>query len=145
MEEIKIVLNKDKQIVSPQFHDSEISKIVFLDDEVKIYFKPVNREGLCVSFAGKLLLLCNGLREGNIILEITIESGELEDYSLLNQLYGISDDSKDEPGRKHLDTMIKMIKAEEMKMVRIIPSYGCEIVMVCNSISTSKFLERDQT
>ena len=52
MEEIKIVLNEQNQIVSPQFHDSEINKIIFLDDEVKIYFQLVNRENLCVSFSG---------------------------------------------------------------------------------------------
>jgi len=98
----------------------------------------VNGEGFCVSFAGKLLLLCDGLRQGNIILEIVVESGELEDYALLNKLYRISDDTEDAPGRKYLDTMKSMIKAKEMKMVRINPSYGCEIVMVCNSISVSR-------
>jgi hypothetical protein len=138
MEEIKIALNEHSQIISPQFHDSEISKIIFLDDEVKIYFKLVNGESLCASFAGKLLLLCDGLREGNIISEIVIESGELEDYTFLNKLYWISDGSEDEPERKYLDSMISMIKAKEMKVVRINPSYGCEIIMVCHSISVSR-------
>jgi hypothetical protein len=109
-----------------------------LDDEVKIYFKPATQENLCVSFSGKLLLLCDGLRQGNIILEIVVESGELEDFTSLNKLYGIFGDSEDEPGRKYLNSMINMIKAKEMKMVRISSSYGCEIVMVCNSISVSR-------
>ena len=67
----------------------------------------------------KLLLLCDGLRQGNIIFEVVVESGELEDYALLNKLYWVSDGSEDEPGRKHLDSMVSMIKAKEMKMVRI--------------------------
>ena len=138
MDEINIALNEHNQIVSPQFHDSKISKFVFLDDEVKLYFKLVDGECLCVSFAGQLLLLCDDLREGNIVFEIIVETGELEDYALLNKLYWISDDSEDEPGRKHLEAMIGLIKAKEMKVVRISSSYGFEITMVCKNISVSK-------
>ena len=138
MEEIKIVFDEHNQIVSPQFHDSEISKIIYLDDELKIYFKLVSEEDLCVSFSGKLLFLCEGLSEGNIISEIFIESGESENYACLNKLYWISDGSEDELRRKHLDSMISMIKAKEMKMVRISSSCGYKITMVCKSIAVSR-------
>jgi hypothetical protein len=77
-------------------------------------------------------LLANEFREGNIILDLTIQQGKNCSGSVLQRLFGVEYLEK-QP--EFLGKLQKRIEDERLLLVSIDPSYGCSLIALCKTIS----------
>lgn len=116
----------------PQLHDGFLEGIIVKNDKSAIL---TLRDLSGVRYElelGKVEHLCaNDFREGNIILDLTIERGKNCDVSLLRTLYS-SKHLERNPGL--LDALLQRIEAEDLALVSIDPSYGCSFLALCRTI-----------
>lgn len=120
-------------IGSINFHDSYLKKIELGENTTELLFELVTGKRVRLLLNEVERLLCNGFREGNIILEASI-IGDLDRCdSLFSELF-------DKPAvdiEKHQVYLVSLknrISKGELMLLHLTPSYGCELIALCRKI-----------
>ena len=119
-------------IEQPRLHDGSLEGFyVKADKSATLFVRDVNGVKYELELGSVEYLLANEFREGNIILDLTIERGKDCEVSLLRALF----DSKYlETHPNFLVALQQRIEAEGLTLVSIDPSYGCSFLALCKTL-----------
>lgn len=128
---MRIQLNKNFDVIEPQFHDGDVVSLDTADDERAIIgLKTVEGTPHTLTLPGLLGIRCTDFRAGNIILSIQIFSNTLPPERFVRFAYGTDDGGHD----AHIHGIVERIEHGDLTLCSILPSYGCELHAVCHSI-----------
>ena len=131
----KVELGSQNQITKPNLHDSNITKIEFLEDSVAFYFKLVTDQTCCIEFSGEVYLRCDNVLEGNIIFDVVVHPAGDACMEWVEDVNSFSFKEVGEQQKLHYETTLKKFQDGELKLVSINPSYGCEGIITCKNIT----------
>ncbi len=75
-------------------------------------------------------MLCNNLKEGNTVLEVSIVRESKYRESLLYKLFDLSDNEKIS-NPDYVRKIKKKLEDQELIILLVAPSYGCELIALC--------------
>ena len=129
-----ITINDDGVVSNPSLHDGLLKKIELEENKkVLLLIHTVDGSHYEIELCNVHRLRAMDFMEGNIVFEMIIEKGKLSDHNILMQLLQISD-KKD----KYFERILDKIAKNEVILVQLNPSYGCELTALCESIIISK-------
>jgi hypothetical protein len=121
-------------IIEPILHDSNLVKIDFCDKKnIKLSFKVVEGDVITMHLIGVEEFVCDEVRQGNIVLDLTISSGRNAPMEKLNRLFK-------KPKYEHekhaffLENIKQKIFNKELSILELNPSYGCKLIALVHSI-----------
>jgi hypothetical protein len=115
----------------PHFHDGAVNSLSLKDNSVlEIGIANVNNEMYKLMLNGLDRLRCFDFRQGNIILDVSVVSGESPDKSALRYLL----DLKEDEASDFLLDRLEKIERGILTFVNITPSYGCEVLALCSDV-----------
>ena len=117
----------------PRLHDGLLEGIVVKADKSStLTLRDVTAVQYELELGAVEHLCANDFREGNIILDLTVERGKDCDASLLRTLF---DNKYFESRPGFLVALLQRIEAEDLTLVSIDPSYGCSFVALCRTVN----------
>ncbi len=130
-----IVLSPDGVINNPNVHDAKLVGIFFPADKVVLLvIKGILSVIHCIALNGVERFRAEDLREGNIILDITVVSGDAVNSSDVSYVLGLINDSTHE---RFLINTMERFRSKELLLVKINPSYGATCICMCTNIELS--------
>lgn len=93
-----------------------------------------NKEHSLLRFRNVKRCLVNNFTIGNIVLDVTILSGNMEGIDRLTGSASFISLIGTDPNSTYFKNMIDEIKNGNLVYVEIAPSYGCSVQVVCKSI-----------
>jgi hypothetical protein len=137
--ESKIVISEYDTVIDPNPHDGLLVGLFFPgDNRVLVAIRDLHGTHHCIELTGVISFRAGDLWEGNIILDITVNSGDEVESQFIACALGIEDNPaiKGNPNYEAylLETM-ERFKKKELLLVQLNPSYGCEFTCVCSHIS----------
>lgn len=117
-------------IDAPRLHDCFFEGLRLTGKSARLFFRDLDNKEYELDLGSVEYLLANEFREGNIILDLTIDTGKACDVTRLQSLFD------DEHIRKNHDFLTKLlhrIESEELTLVSIDPSYGSAFVALCKT------------
>lgn len=113
-------------------HDANLNSIELLkDDRIKLGLSDDENKTRHVIFAGVKSLICNNFREGNIVFEMDELPFNSIDKNIVESVLGISEgDSSD-----YVKKILSEIHSGSLKIIRIRPSYGADIIILCEGFT----------
>ncbi len=119
------------EIVVPEVHDAKVrGLLVTNDNRLLVSVAGTDGSNKCLVFHGVERLRCDDFRQGNIILDVTVSSGESIDIDDLAYVYGV-----EKSNAPFLQSSMDRLQAENRLVVRLNPSYGCSLVGICQSLT----------
>lgn len=95
-----------------------------------------------IDLAGVQYLKADDFREGNIISSLQVVTGKEPPRASLEMLVlGPHQDAPQEYHDKHrafIDALVERVMAGRLSLVSITPSYGCEVIALCETVSASE-------
>jgi hypothetical protein len=119
------------------FHDSQLLKIELGNREAKFTFKLIDGGCVTVYLSGLTRMLCNNLKEGNTVLEVSIVHESKYYELLLSKLFELSDEEKSNTS-DYVRIIKNKLEDQELIVFHIAPSYGCELIALCENVQASK-------
>lgn len=116
----------------PSFHDGLLEGIVARDGEAHIFIRAVDGLEYTVILRGVRRLIANHFMEGNIILDVVICRGGAINKADLRTLYEVPDGT--ESGFEWFENIVKDAIGEELTLVEVVPTYGCELLALCDAV-----------
>lgn len=117
----------------PRLHDGLLEGIfVKADKSSTLILRDVTGVQYELELGAVEHLCANDFREGNIILDLTVERGKDCDVSLLRTLF---DNKYLESHPDFLVALLRRIEAEDLALVSIDPSYGCSFLALCRTVN----------
>lgn len=127
LELIEPKINDEHVIVDPNFHDFYLTKVELLPGKIAkiaLSFSELSYEIILYNIE---YLNCSSFKEGNIVLDIVGWSGspyQIHDLrNALNLQWGYDD---------YLKKISRLIGEGNLTLFLVNPSYGCELVAVCD-------------
>ncbi|HTY70008.1 MAG TPA: hypothetical protein VMH36_25360 [Alphaproteobacteria bacterium] len=74
---------------------------------------------------------CFDFREGNIVLELTTTTGSTPPLNVMEKLFDLAPETAQPT---YLTDRIKKIETGHLTLLHIAPSYGCEIIALCDKV-----------
>ena len=102
--------------------DSLELKLVYKEEHSSLCFRNVKR------------CLINDFTIGNIVLDVTILSGNMEGVDRLTGSASFINLIGTDPNSTYFKNMIDEIRKGDLVYVEIAPSYGCSVQVICKSI-----------
>jgi len=134
---LKCEIDDDGLVVCPAVHDRKISSIEFSEEELKLTLVESEFDSVKIRCLGVLEVACNAFRKGNIVLDISVYSGADEFTVLLEKLY-----PKPKVSIEKFDRFLQNIRTRitnnELIIVQLNPSYGGEVIVLCEEICYSR-------
>ena len=128
----ELSLDENGVIRNPSLHDANvIGVITFESKQALVITKLVNGEIKILRLSDVVLLNIKEFKEGNIILDCTVESGPNSGIKQAFEDLGI--DNENDP-KNYLQSLRERISNNELKIITINPSYGCTICALCKGI-----------
>jgi hypothetical protein len=114
----------------PTFHDAKLSGVVLsLNKQCTLLITDENGEFHRIVLVGVERLRANDFLEGNIILDVTAQTGE--GVQKADVFFALSiDDEKRHP--VFFDAIMERIRQRDLILVQINPSYGCTFSCLCS-------------
>jgi hypothetical protein len=126
----EIVVSETGEVLHPPLHDARLQGVVLAsDDRLLLFIDTIDRKQRCLVLGGIERLRADDFRNGNIILDVTVSSGASIAPNDIAYAYGLSVSDA-----LVLDKVVRRLIAEKMLVIRLNPSYGCELVCICQSI-----------
>lgn len=126
----EIVISDAGEIYVPQVHDAVIKGLFFTHGkDFALMLKPTQGEDFCLIFQHVERLRINDFRDGNIILSIEVLYGDDIDLTDVAYAYGVKSDENN-----FIVGVCARLKSEGFCVVKINPSYGCQLICVCKNI-----------
>ena len=127
-------------VEQPQLHDGLLEGIIVTNDKSStLTLRDISGVRYELELGAVEYLCENDFREGNIILDLTVEWGKNCDVSLLRTLFS-NKQLERHPG--FLDALLQRIEAEGLALVSIDPSYGCSFLALCRTVNWRVVKER---
>jgi len=128
-----IELSKHGGIINPNLHDADLIGIFISEkDCILILARDVTGTVFCVAFTGVEAFHGEDLREGNIIFDIAVQTATSVSREDIVDLYRLAHDPN---ATAVFEGIAKRISENELMLVRLNPSLGCEFVCTCTGIS----------
>ena len=141
----KHILNVDGEVTSPPLHDSELISVNTDDSIVSLLFKLDDGSNVYCYLNDTEQFVCNNFRQGNIVLDLTVITGDLLSDELKFKIFPASR-VKNEKFDRYIESINNKLQKNELIIIQLNPSYGCEITAICSSISfNSSRKEKGQT
>lgn len=123
-------------VTNPVLHDAKVL-CIDLNIDVKIDFQLTTGEVVNVELICPKHFVCNDLFMGNIVLDLTVSSGEKISDADKNNLFG-----RGKIPNEKFDQYINGIEQELLNrnlcIVKLNPSYGCKFIAICKNIVFTK-------
>tara|TARA_B100000768_G_scaffold174692_1_gene185293 strand:- start:566 stop:982 length:417 start_codon:yes stop_codon:yes gene_type:complete len=137
MNVINYQIGESYQVIEPNLHDSNLISVEHDKNDTLIKFRSTSGELIQAVASNVKKLIINDFREGNIVLDVTIERMvKIPDYGLDKLL--LLSKVKCEKQDAYIRTVKDKIESGEMMLVTINPSYGCNGMIYCEKISFCK-------
>lgn len=114
------------------FHDADLLGIDF-GNQVKLRFKTADLKKVGVTLVCAKHLVCNNLKEGNIVLEFAITRNSKLTTNLTEIFFNIRE-SFNPKLQDHIDKINTDLLEGRLLLVSISPSYGCELYAICENV-----------
>lgn len=127
----QIVYTDAGEIFEPKIHDSRLRGLLLTNDNrlfVSIF--GANLGNKCLVLHGVEKLRCDDFRQGNIVLDVTVSSGDSIEIDDLAYAYGV-----DKSNAPFLHGSMDRLQAQKSLVVRLNSSYGCSFVSICQSLT----------
>jgi hypothetical protein len=134
---IKHQINDAYQVVEPSLHDSSLVSVENNQGKAIFTFRLISGELVQAVFTNVKNLVCNDFREGNIVLDFTIEKNVLVTDHGLDKLF-IPPAAMLEKYDAYIHSVKESIKSGKMMLVTINPSYGCDGMIYCENVIFQK-------
>ncbi|WP_020558674.1 hypothetical protein [Thiofilum flexile] len=115
-------------------HDANILGINLYNNSCVINIKLISNQLIELHFHEVAKIVCDNFREGNIILSIELIKTENEIRKLLSSLFI---KPPVQPGKyfNFFEKTVLEITSGQRFLIKIDPSYGCDCIILCNSIT----------
>jgi len=134
---IKHQINDAYQVIEPNLHDSNLVSVESYEDQATLKFRLVSNELIQAVFSNVNKLVCNNFREGNVVLDVTVERMVKISAHGLNKLF-TPPRAMFEKYNAYIRSVNESIESGTMMLVTINPSYGCESIIYCESVCFQK-------
>ncbi len=130
--ENNIVITPEGTVMTPNLHDGLLVGLLFPGDRrVLLAIKNVLSTLHCIELTGVINFRANDVWEGNIILDMTVNSGDEVKSQEVAHALGIEGNPAYEA---YLEKRMKQFRAKEILLVQLSSSYGCEFTCICSGI-----------
>lgn len=116
------------------FHDAELLRMQFIGKAIELDFSLADSTRVTVRLNGVSRMLCNGIREGNTVLELAEVGRTPIASSLLKQLFELSEAEMRSPAA-FLSEIRRKLELGELCMIHIAPTYGINLVALCEGVN----------
>lgn len=113
-------------------HDSNLLSIDF-ENQIKLIFKTTDAKKICVTLLSTKHFFCNGLKEGNIVLEFSLTKGARLTKNLVEMLFDAKNSSNPKL-QTYIDKIDTALLNGDLVLASLSPSYGCELVAICEDV-----------
>ena len=130
----QVVISESGEVVHPSLHDAQVrGYLLCANATLMLPFESSDGVRHCLVLRDVERFRADDFRQGNIILDVTVSSGETIEIADVAYAYGI------ELIESHflLQTMESLMREKQL-IVRINPSYGCVAVCICRSIEVEE-------
>lgn len=124
-------MNYEKDL--SKFHDAILQNIKLEMNHASLGFNLYDGSFVELLMFGLDRFLCNELREGNVILEVAIVSDDRKYFSILERIFNLHE-KKSPKENELLNFKIGQLKNNNLILLHLSPSYGCELFALCESI-----------
>ena len=128
-----VSIASDGTLARPQLHDARLIGIIFpADTRALILARDVRGTVHCIEFTGIERFRAEDLREGNIILDVSVRTGTSVKPEDLAYPYGLSNGSS---GAELPRGILERLHSGEVGLIQLDSSYGCSFSCICTGIS----------
>ena len=118
----------DGTLVTPNVHDGDLSGVIVTPGkEVPLLVRLLSGEKICFCLEDIDRLTVNNFKQGNIILDMTVEAEEILSNEVVNEYTNRRDEVT-------IAGLTARFKEQRFIVVRVNPSYGSELMCVCRRI-----------
>jgi len=130
--EQQLVIRKGR-LITPSLHDGYLLGLIAPGDQhLLVLMKDTAQVTYCLMLSGVERCRADDFWEGNIILDITIEEGNAVNIEDVADVLAVG---ADDP---FLHKTMHRVCTEKLLLVRINPSYGCALVVLCQAVELAK-------
>jgi hypothetical protein len=127
---------------SPNLHDGQVLGLHLPERaSARVTLADANNQRFLLEMSAVQRLLCNGFAEGNIISELIITTRRAPTLEALRRLVGELHPNVGEPYRTRHENWVSECEAKisngQLSFVELVPSYGCELLALCESLQLS--------
>lgn len=130
---INYIADDSGAVTSPKLHDATLICIEISDAFIQLSFKLVSDKIVHCKLVSVDQFLCNGLRKGNIVLDLTIVRGKALHQNISKKLFE-PPRNDNERFRQYLDSINEKLINGDLTLVILNPTYGGEIISLCREI-----------
>jgi len=132
----QLVVADTGALLSPGLHDGAfLGMLIFPNKKIQFFAKELNGKVHCFVLTGVERFYADDFREGNIILDITVESGGKVVRQDISEIFGSSGSVLAEAS---ISDIMKKFATRDFILVRLNTSYGGWFVCVCTGIEMLK-------
>ena len=119
----------------PAFHDGLLCGLSVAETTATLALVEVDGRRWTVELTGVSYLKADDFRQGNVVLDLAVVTGEPPPRAWLEQLLPAPHPevaaAYHDAHRAHLDELEAGIAAGALTLVVLSPSYGCELLAIC--------------
>lgn len=127
---LKIAVDEFNSLIDPALHDALIYRIDFGGKHVSLFFRDPGGQKVRLDATGVAHLHSIGLAEDNIVLAVSVEDGDDVRADLVNRILPGATDAQ----CAYRTKVLKSLSEKLLKLIQITPSYGGEIVILCEAV-----------
>lgn len=126
-----IVISDNGILTNPNVHDAQLIGLFTCESGSTIVFIiKSNGKNICLSLSGVEQFKCDNFRHGNIILDITIETGAAASIDDILLLFDIDNNMNN----VFFEKILARFESRELTLVKLNPSYGCSFLCACKTV-----------
>ena len=126
-----IIFSDDGAVISPPVHDADLFGIVSCPDRrMLLLLRDVHGKTHCLSLCGVERFKGDDFRQGNIVLDIEIQTGSSVNSEDIAGVYGIDVSTSADS----FENIMGKFDSGQLKLVRLDTSYGFSFLCVCEGI-----------
>lgn len=127
---LRIAVDECNSVIDPALHDALIYRIDFGGKHVSVFFRDPGGQKFRLDATGVAHLHSSGLAEDNIVLTVSVEDGDDVRADLVNRILPGATDAQ----CAYRTKVLKSLAEKQLKLIQITPSYGGEIVILCEEV-----------
>ena len=123
----------------PTFHDGCLTGLAVSERAAMLSI--VRSDGVAwrIELSGVRYLKADDFRQGNIIARFDVVTGVEPSRELIEALvpgpHETAAQEYHDKHRAHLDTLVGQVTSGSLNLVTLTPSYGCEVIVVCEKVA----------
>ena len=126
------------QMVTPNVHDAKLLGITLLEsNRVRASFELIDGNYISLLFSGVERLRMDDFRQGNIVLDVSVQRGQGVPADEVAYAYGIDQ----EPQKTNfLEKMLAEVRSKNLISVTLNPSFGAAFTCLCSNVIAEPFV-----